>query len=126
VAGLTVETAFLFPLCLAYLAWATGQGEVAFLAGPQARDLLLLSAGPITAIPLLLFAGAARRLPLTSLGFLQYISPTIQFLLATLVYREAFGLFRALAFGLIWAGLVLFAAHTVRVARAYRKAYDQE
>jgi chloramphenicol-sensitive protein RarD len=94
---------------------------MAFLAGPLWRDALLLAAGPITAIPLLLFAGAVRRLPLTSLGFLQYLSPTIQFLLATLVYREPFGWSRALAFGLIWAGLVVFALHTLRMARAYRR-----
>jgi chloramphenicol-sensitive protein RarD len=121
VPGLTVETALLFPLCLAYFGSASSSESLAFLAGPPWRDALLLAAGPITAVPLLLFAGAVRRLPLTSLGFLQYLSPTIQFLLATLVYREPFGWSRALAFSLIWAGLVVFALHTLRVARAYRR-----
>jgi chloramphenicol-sensitive protein RarD len=119
-AGLTVETAFLLPLCLAYLAWPFGQGSQAFLAGPGSRDLLLMAAGPVTAVPLLLFAGAVRRLPLTSVGFLQYLSPTISFLLAVFVYGEPFGWSRALAFSLIWAGLVIFALHTLRAARSYR------
>jgi len=113
VAGLTVETALLLPLALAYLVVAERRGALAFLSGSTGLDLLLLLAGPVTAIPLLLFAGAARRLPLTSLGFLQYLSPTLQFLLATLVYREPFTSVQAVAFGLIWAALLVFAAHTL-------------
>jgi len=114
VAGLTVETLLLFPLALAYLVGAERHGTLAFLSGSAGRDLLLVLAGPITAIPLLLFAGAVRRLPLTSLGFLQYLSPTLQFLLATLVYREPFAAVQGVAFGLIWAALVVFAVHTLR------------
>jgi len=113
-AGLTLETAFLFPLALGYLVAAERRGTLAFLSGPPGRDLLLVLAGPVTAIPLLLFAGAAQRLPLTSLGFLQYLSPTLQFLLATLVYREPFGAAQGAAFGLIWLALLVFAVHAVR------------
>ncbi len=76
--------------------------------------MLLVLAGPITAIPLLLFAGAVARLPLSSLGFLQYVSPSMQFLLAVLVYGEPFGATQAGAFGLIWLALAVFAAHTLR------------
>ena len=87
---------------------------MAFLAGSPLLDVLLLLAGPITAIPLLLFAGAVTRLPLSSLGFLQYVSPSMQFLLAVLVYGEPFSATQAGAFGLIWLALVVFAAHTLR------------
>ena len=114
VAGLTVETALLCPLGLAYLAWARERGTMAFLAGSPLLDVLLLLAGPVTAIPLLLFAGALARLPLSSLGLLQYVSPSVQFLLAVLVYGEPFNAAQAGAFGLIWLALALFAAHTLR------------
>jgi chloramphenicol-sensitive protein RarD len=114
VAGLTVETGLLCAPALAYLFWAHERGALAFLSGSLGRDLLLVLAGPITAIPLLMFAGAVRRLPLTSLGFLQYLSPSLQFLLATLVYGEPFTAVQAVAFCLIWAALVVFAIHTLR------------
>jgi len=114
VAGLTVETALLCPLALGYLLVARQRGALAFLAGSPGRDALLVLAGPLTAIPLLLFAGALRRLPLTSLGFLQYFSPTLQFLLAVLVYDEPFTFVHGVAFGLIWAALAVFAFHTLR------------
>jgi chloramphenicol-sensitive protein RarD len=114
VAGLTVETTLLCPLALVYLAWARERGTLAFLSGSRPLDVLLLLAGPVTAIPLLLFAGAVARLPLSSLGLLQYVSPSVQFLLAVLVYGEPFTAAQAGAFGLIWLALVVFAAHTLR------------
>jgi chloramphenicol-sensitive protein RarD len=114
VAGLTVETLLLAPFALGYLVLGYREGSLTFLSGPLIRDVLLVGAGPITAIPLLMFAGAVRRLTLTSLGFLQYLSPSIQFLLAVLVYREPFSGTQALAFSLILAGLVVFAVHTLR------------
>jgi chloramphenicol-sensitive protein RarD len=77
-------------------------------------NVLLVLAGPITALPLLLFAAAARRLPLSTLGFVQYLSPTLQFLLAVLVFKEPLGAARAGAFGFIWAGLAVFTLHTLR------------
>ena len=70
---------------------------------------MLLLAGPVTAIPLLCSAGAARRLPLSTIGFLQYLSPTLQFLLAVLLYGEPFDRSRAVAFGFIWTALAVFA-----------------
>jgi chloramphenicol-sensitive protein RarD len=114
VAGLTVETALLSPLALAYLAWAHERGTLAFFAGSPSRDVLLVLSGPVTAVPLLLFAGAVARLPLSSMGLLQYVSPSVQFLLAVLVYSEPFTAAQAGAFALIWLALVVFAAHTVR------------
>lgn len=114
VTALTVETGFLLPLAVAYLVLARVRGTLALLAGPPGLDLLLVLVGPITAIPLLLFAGAARRLPLSTLGFLQYVSPTIQFLVGVALYREDFSPARGVAFACIWVALAIFAIHTVR------------
>jgi chloramphenicol-sensitive protein RarD len=113
-AGLTVETSLLLPLTGGYLVWAIASGRAAFLAGDPSLDAWLLLGGPITAVPLLFFAAAARRLPLTTLGFLQYLSPTLQFLLAVFVYGESFDWTRAVAFAFIWTAVALFAAHSAR------------
>jgi len=115
--GLTIETGLLVPLTAGYLAWAIASGRAAFLAGDRSLDLALLLAGPVTAFPLLLFAAAARRLPLSTLGFLQYLSPTLQFALAVFAYGESFDRTRAVAFVFIWTAVALFAAHSAR-ARA--------
>jgi chloramphenicol-sensitive protein RarD len=115
--GLTIETALLTPLAGGYLVWAAATGRAAIFSGSASLDALLLLAGPVTAIPLLFFAGAARRLPLSTLGFLQYLSPTLQFLLAVLAYREPLDGPRLVAFALIWTALAMFAVHTGRAAR---------
>jgi chloramphenicol-sensitive protein RarD len=81
-------------------------------------QLLLLSTGVVTAAPLLLFNSAARRLPLSTLGFLQYLGPTVQFLLAIGVYGESFAHSQLIAFGFIWLGLVVFSLDRVRASRA--------
>jgi chloramphenicol-sensitive protein RarD len=112
--GLTVETILLAPLCAGYLAWSMTHDRSGFVSGgPWVRTLLLL-AGPITAVPLLCFAAAARRLPLTTMGFLQYVSPTLQFLIAVAVYHEHFSRGRAAAFACIWVAVALFALDSVR------------
>ena len=107
VAGLTVETLLLFPLSCGYLAFAGHAGTLAFGAEGRGRDLLLVLAGPLTVIPLLLFTGAARRLPLSMLGLLQYLAPTLQFGVAVLVYGEPLSRSRAIGFGCIWTGLAI-------------------
>lgn len=114
--GLTVETLLLLPLACGYLLWSRAAGRLAFLAGERGLDLLLVLSGPLTAVPLLLFVGAARRLPLSTLGFLQYLSPSIQFVLAVFVYGEPLTTARLLAFCCIWAGLAIFLAHSMRRA----------
>lgn len=115
-AGLTIETALLFPLTGGYLAGAVVSGRSAFLAGNPTLDACLLLGGPVTAVPLLFFAAAARRLPLSTMGFLQYLSPTFQFLLAVLAYGESFDRAHAVAFALIWTAVALFAARRARAA----------
>jgi chloramphenicol-sensitive protein RarD len=112
--GLTVETLLLAPLAAGYLVWAEARGRATFLSGRWGIDVLLLLAGPVTAIPLLCFAAAARRLPLSTIGFMQYISPTLQFLLAVTVYGEPFDRARAGAFACIWVAVALFGFDSVR------------
>ncbi|QNA90868.1 EamA family transporter RarD [Massilia sp. Dwa41.01b] len=108
--GLSFETMVLFPIAAAYVVWLTYQGDNAFLNTPSdTTRLLLVAAGPITAIPLLLFASGARQIPLSILGLLQYLSPTIQFLLGVMLFKEAFTADRLVGFVLIWAALLLFA-----------------
>lgn len=113
--GLFVESAWLAAPAVAWLAVLGWRGEGAFGTGPLAVTLLLAGAGAITSVPLLLFAASARRLPLTTLGLLQYLSPTLQFLLGILLYGEPFGGVQLAAFGFIWAGL---AAYTASILRA--------
>ncbi|MEK7483379.1 MAG: EamA family transporter RarD [Planctomycetota bacterium] len=88
--GLTLETAILFLPSLVYLLYAEKTGQAAFLHTSTSSDLLLIGAGLTTTIPLLLFASAAKRIPLSLVGILQYIAPTLQFLLGVLLYKEPF------------------------------------
>ena len=112
--GLSLETLILFPAALAYLAWRWGAAPTAFPAPSAAVNLWLIGLGPATAVPLLCFAYGARRLPLTTLGLLQYLSPSIQFLLGVLVFGETLGAGRLAGFALIWAGLALYSADAWR------------
>jgi chloramphenicol-sensitive protein RarD len=116
-AGSTLETALLAPVAVGYLAVLAlgGGGELGH--GTAAIQLLLVSTGVVTAAPLLLFNSAARRLPLSTLGFLQYLGPTLQFILAVGVYGEPFTRGQLLAFGFIWIGLAVFSLDLVRTSR---------
>jgi chloramphenicol-sensitive protein RarD len=114
--GLFVETAVATPFAAAYLLWLAAQGQGAFGAD-AATDGLLLASGLVTALPLLLFAIGARRLRLTTMGFLQYLAPSMTFLLAVLVYGEPMSLARGLTFAAIWAGLVLYSIDVLRSQR---------
>lgn len=108
--ALTIETAILLPIAGAYLAYRAAQGTMAFAHVSTSLDLLLLAAGPLTAIPLLLFASAVRRLRLATVGLLQYISPTIQFVLAVAIFHEPFGKERLIAFAIIWTAIAIYAS----------------
>jgi chloramphenicol-sensitive protein RarD len=105
--GLFVETLLLVPLALLTLLWLSQADLSHFLAGTEVT-LLLMASGVITALPLLAFAGAARRLRLATLGFLMYINPSIQFLIALVVFREPLSSVQLATFLLIWAGLALY------------------
>ena len=109
--GLTVETLLLAPFALLYIVQLHQRGTGVFLASSTRLDILIAMSGVITAIPLLMFATAAKRLRLATIGFLQYITPTIQFLLAVTVYGEHFTRTHLISFLLIWCGLALYSLH---------------
>lgn len=106
--GLSLETSILFPIAIGYLFLLVLDDRNAFVAASTSSKWLLAAAGPITAIPLLMFGAAARRIPLSLLGLLQYIAPTLQLLLGVWLYHEPFGGARLAGFALIWAALALY------------------
>lgn len=109
--GLSFETMLLFPFALGYVVWLTMNGENTFInTAYDTTRWLLVAAGPITAIPLLLFAAGARKIPLSVLGLLQYIGPTIQFALGIFLFHEAFTSGKLVGFLMIWSALALYAA----------------
>jgi chloramphenicol-sensitive protein RarD len=119
--GLTLETGLLFIPALAYLGVAQVNGSGAFLQAGGASDGLLIGAGVVTTIPLLMFTSAAKRIPLTMIGILQYLAPTIQFLLGVFVYQEPFDTTRLIGFSLVWLALLLFWGESYQANRASRQ-----
>jgi chloramphenicol-sensitive protein RarD len=110
IAGLTAETLLLLPVTAGLLVWLGLRGEGVLGHADPRLHAWVLSAGVVTSVPLLLFAYGAQRIRLTTLGLLQYIGPTVQFLIGLFVYREPFDTARLQAFALIWAGLALYSA----------------
>jgi chloramphenicol-sensitive protein RarD len=106
--GLSLETLILFPFALIYLMTLVMNHQDAFSGAILSTQLLLAAAGPITAIPLLMFAAGARRIPLSLLGLLQYIGPTLQLLIGVWLYHEPFGQLRLFGFALIWSALAVY------------------
>jgi chloramphenicol-sensitive protein RarD len=115
--GSTIETGFALPVAVAYLAILAGRGDGALGHAPLSIELLLVATGLVTAVPLVLFTSAARRLPLSTVGFLQYIGPSGQFLLAVLAFGEPLSHIRLVAFCWIWAALAVFSLDTWRSTR---------
>lgn len=115
--GLTLETALLAVPALLLLAWYHNAGQGAFTLDDIGTDLLLIGTAFATAVPLLFFASAARRIPLTLLGMLQYIAPTMQFLLGVVVYGEAFSARQFVGFSIVWVALILLAIEGVVASR---------
>jgi len=117
--GLFIEVCLLSPIALIYLIWLIKAGNAVFLSGDIGMDILLVLAGPVTVIPLVCFALAARRLRLSTLGFLQYIGPTLQFALG-IYFGEKFTLYHAICFGLIWTALAIFSVDAARAGKTIR------
>jgi len=117
VEGLTLETMLLAPLALAAIAIWSAQGHSTFPAPDVSTNLWLIALGPITAVPLLLFAAGARRISMTTLGLLQYIGPSIQFVLGVWVFHEPFTPARFAGFALIWIALLVYSLDGWRVTR---------
>lgn len=116
--GFTLEVMLLAPAALIYLVWLQANGTASFLSAGLSNDLLLLGTGVVTAIPLMIYANGAKRLRLSTIAMMQYISPTMIFLIAVFVFGEPFGTARLIAFPMIWAALVIF---TVSMLNARRR-----
>ena len=114
--GLAVETTLILPLAVAWLAWGLVEGRPVFGTTGFETGLLLM-AGLATTVPLLLFTAAARRLRYSTLGMLQFIAPTLQFIVAVAIYGEAFTTAHAIAFGSIWLALALYVTAMARQSR---------
>jgi chloramphenicol-sensitive protein RarD len=118
--GLTLETLLLAPMALALLGWWTWNGSAGLANHSGTRLAWLIGVGPLTAVPLLAFAAGARRIPLATLGLLQYVSPTLQLLLGVWIFREPLAGNRLVGFVLIWIALALYSLESWRHALARR------
>jgi chloramphenicol-sensitive protein RarD len=115
--GLALETLLLSPLVVPLLAWWTWSGQGAMARGDVTLNVWLLLGGPLTALALVWFAAGARRLPLTTVGLIQYLSPTLQLALGVWVFHEPFDRARLVGFAFIWAALALYSADGWRRSR---------
>jgi chloramphenicol-sensitive protein RarD len=106
--GFLLEVLLLSIPCVAYVIYLAATGQSHLFASDWRDTVLLLCCGPVTAVPLLLFAFGAKLLRLSTIGIMQYIAPTIVFLIAVFIFHEPFGTVDAVAFGLIWAALALY------------------
>jgi chloramphenicol-sensitive protein RarD len=109
VQGLAFETGILFVPAAAYLIVEEVAGRGAFMHVGPIRNMLILGGGPVTLLPLLMFAAGVRRIPLSLVGMLQYINPTLQFTIGVMLYKEPFTSVQLVGFGLVWTALALFA-----------------
>ncbi len=125
-AGLLIETMLLFPLSLGCIVWLAVSGQGSFWVGGWTMTLLLVAAGAVTSVPLILFLIGAERLPLSSLGLMQYLAPTLHFLLAVGVYGEIFTTAHLVTFCTIWLGLALYTSDAMAAYRRSRRAPASE
>ena len=119
--GLGVETLLVLPLAAGYLAWLGSTGASQAFVDPPGHFLLLMTTGAVTALPLLCFGAAATRIPLTTLGLLQYVAPTLHFLFGVYLFDEAMPTARLVGFCLIWVALAVFTVDGVRQHRSARQ-----
>ncbi len=119
--GLTLETGLLFLPAVGFLFVMDRLGQGAFLHTSTVQNLLMAGTGVVTTVPLLLFASAAQRIPLSMVGVLQYITPTMQFLLGVLIYREPFNRSLLIGFSIVWTALILFWGEGLWANRKWRR-----
>jgi len=124
IASLTVETAYGTPFSVAFLLWLSATGSLTFGQSSPANTALLMMVGVVTAVPLLLFGGAANRVPLTTIGVLQYLTPCIQFVLGVTWFGESMPAARWIGFGIVWLALAVFTYDSLRHTRAQRRLSD--
>jgi chloramphenicol-sensitive protein RarD len=120
--GLIVEQLLMLPLALAYLVWLSFEGNNSLIELSTAQALLLVLAGPLSSVPLLMFAAGARLIPLSLVGVLQYISPTLQLLLGVLVWHEPFGGKKLIGYVLIWLALLVYSVEGAWAGKLRRRA----
>jgi len=121
--GLTLETAIIMPVVLGYIVFKQVNGTGAVGVIPLSTTLILFGSGIVTATPLLWFAKATRRVPLSTVGFTQYISPTISLFLGIFVFKEQFTKIHFLSFGFIWCGLILYSLSQVGILKSISPKY---
>lgn len=115
--GNALECFLLVPVAVVYLVWCVGRGDSHFGPAVPGQSILLALSGVITAVPLIAFSAAARRLKLSTLGLMQFVTPSMVFLLGALVYGEPFGPAKLACFAAIWTALALYTRETLRLAR---------
>lgn len=124
--GLALETLVVMPLAGIYIGYLFFQGSSSLFAGSWTTSLLLAGAGAATAVPLLYFAKGAQRIPLATLGILQYIAPTITLILGIFVYHETFSTVHLLAFTFIWSALILYSLSRTKLGTAMSVRWKKE
>lgn len=124
--GLALETLVVMPLAVLYIGYLLNQGTNSLFAGSLSTTLLLAGAGAATAVPLLFFAKGAQRIPLATLGILQYIAPTLTLILGVFIYHETFSSIHLLAFTFIWSALILYSLSRTKLASALTIKWKKE
>jgi len=125
--GLMIETIILAPIAIFYLSFTEIQSSASFLHQTPLMDILLILGGPVTALPLFWFGIAATRVPLSTLGFIQYLSPTLQLLIGVVIFKETFSADYFISFSLVWAALVVYMVsvlYTMRKKNLALKTFD--
>ena len=115
--GLSLETGLLFVPMLLYLIFTEANGQGAFLHSEGVSTLLIVGTGLVTVVPLLMFASAVRLIPLSLVGILQYIAPTLQFLIGVAIFKEPFAPTQLIGFGLVWLALIVFTSESLWTRR---------
>jgi chloramphenicol-sensitive protein RarD len=119
--GLLLEQVLMLPLAAGYLGWLAVRGQNWFQLGSAGQALLLVLTGPLSAVPLVMFAAGARKIPLSLVGVLQYISPTLQLLLGVLLWHEPFSGSKLAGYVLIWLALVIYTLEGAWAAKLRRR-----
>ncbi len=117
VSSLSIETLVLTPIAAGVMLWLSSTGAATLTAEGAGHFWIMAASGVITAVPLIFFGAAARRLPLTTIGLLQYLAPVLQFLLALLVLKEEMPFERWIGFGLVWVALIILTIDMLRTLR---------
>lgn len=120
-ASMTLETAVLAPFALGTVFWLAQTGDATFISEGAGHTALLLTTGVVTAVPLILFAAAARRVPLATMGLLQFFAPVLQFITGVFILGEAVPLSRWIGFSIVWFALVVLTYDTIRISRQRRR-----